>query len=270
MSFALNKFTKEDPSLHLEVDPESGQTILKGMGELHLDIIVDRLNREYKVQANVGKPQVAYRETIQSSVEHRYKHVKQTGGSGQYGDVNIVFEPLEPGQGIEFESHIVGGVIPKDFIPSVEHGIREAAKGGILASYEMTDFRAILTDGSYHDVDSSSIAFEQAAKGCFREAMKKAKPVLLEPVMKVIVTTPEEYVGAVIGDFNKRRGLVEGQEPAGNGIEVTAFVPLSEMFGYISDLRNFTSGRATFNMEFNRYSVVPRNVQEEIVAERSS
>ncbi len=266
---ALAKMVRADPSLRLELDKESGQTILRGMGELHLEITIDRIRSEYGVEANQGKPQVAFRETIGQRVEHIYTHKKQTGGSGQYAEVKMVFEPLERGAGFEFVDDISGGTVPREFIPAVEYGVEVQKEDGVLAGFPTVDFRATLVDGKYHEVDSSAIAFEIAAKACFREAMKKANPILLEPIMKVEVVTPADYLGDCIGDINKRRGIVLGQLERGHNLAVEAHVPLSEMFGYIGELRGMTSGRASFTMEFSHYSPTPRQIVEEVIAART-
>jgi elongation factor G len=250
----------------VSTDPESGQTILKGMGELHLDIKVDILRRTYKVDANIGAPQVAYRETITRTHRETYTHKKQTGGSGQYAEVRIVFEPLVRNGGILFENAVVGGAVPREFIPAVEKGIRAQADTGVLAGFPTVDFKYTLVDGKYHDVDSSALAFEIAAKACFREGMKKAGPTILEPIMDVEVTTPQDHVGDVVGDLNRRRGMIQNQESAGSTVMVRAHVPLKEMFGYISDLRSMTKGRASFTMQFHHYDPVPRNIADEIMA----
>ncbi len=269
MGIALQKLAQEDPSFRVETDEESGQTIISGMGELHLEIIVDRMKREFKVEAEVGQPQVAYRETIRSSVDQEYKYAKQSGGRGQYGHVFIKLEPLEPGEGYEFVDAIKGGTVPREYIPAVDKGIQEAMQGGVLAGYPVEDVKVTLYDGSYHDVDSSEMAFKLAASMAFKEGAKKANPVILEPMMKVEVEVPEEFMGDVIGDLNRRRGQVEGMdERAGNKI-INAFVPLSEMFGYSTDLRSATQGRATYAMEFDHYAEVPRNVAEEIIKKRN-
>ncbi|MUG90377.1 elongation factor G [Bombella sp. ESL0385] len=271
MTLALQKLTAEDPSLHLRTDQETGQTILSGMGELHLDIIVDRLRREYGVDANIGAPQVAYRETITQSHTETYTHKKQSGGSGQFAEVKITFEPLtEKGaEEILFENKIVGGAVPKEYIPAVEKGIRMQASTGVLAGFETVGFQFTLEDGKYHDVDSSALAFEIAAKACFREGMKKAGPVILEPIMDVEITTPNDHVGDVVGDLNRRRGIIQNQETSGSTVLIRSQVPLKEMFGYISHLRSATKGRASFTMQFHHYEAVPRNVQDEIIAERT-
>jgi len=269
MATALAKLAEEDPSFRVHTDEETGQTIISGMGELHLEIIVDRMKREFKVDAEVGQPQVAYRETIKSAVDQEYKYAKQTGGRGQYGHVFIKLEPQEPGSGYEFVNQITGGVIPKEYIPAVDKGIQEAMQNGILAGYPVVDVKATLYDGSYHEVDSSEMAFKIAGSMAFKEAAKKANPVLLEPIMKVEVEVPEEYMGDVIGDINRRRGQVSSMEDrAGNKI-VTAMVPLAEMFGYSTDLRSFTQGRGTYSMEFDHYEEVPKNVADEIIKKRN-
>ncbi len=266
MSLGLQKLAGEDPSLRLRTDQETGQTILSGMGELHLEIIIDRLRREYGVDANIGAPQVAYRETISRPHTEIYTHKKQTGGSGQYAEVKIAFEPLPRNEGVVFENKVVGGSVPKEYIPAVEKGIKQQAETGVLAGFPTVDFKYILLDGKYHDVDSSSLAFEIAAKSCFRDGMKKAAPIILEPMMDVEVTTPSDHVGDVVGDLNRRRGMIQNQESAGSTIIVRAHVPLKEMFGYISDLRSMTKGRASFTMQFHHYDPVPRNIADEIMA----
>jgi elongation factor G len=266
MTLGLQKLAAEDPSLRLKTDQETGQTILSGMGELHLEIIIDRLKREFGVEANIGAPQVAYRETITKTHTETYTHKKQTGGSGQYAEVTIVFEPLERNSGIVFENAIVGGAVPKEYIPAVEKGIRVQAETGVLAGFPTVDFKFTLVDGKYHDVDSSAMAFEIAAKACFREGMKKAGPVILEPIMDVEVTTPPDHVGDVVGDLNRRRGMIQSQDVVGTSVIVRAHVPLSEMFGYISDLRSMSKGRASFTMQFHHYDPVPRNIAEQIMA----
>ncbi|GAJ28786.1 elongation factor G [Acidomonas methanolica] len=266
MTLALQKLAAEDPSLQLKTDQETGQTILSGMGELHLDIIVDRLRREYGVEANVGAPQVAYRETISKAHTETYTHKKQSGGSGQFAEVKITFEPVERNGGISFENQVVGGSVPKEYIPAVEKGIRVQSSTGVLAGFPTVDFKYTLLDGKYHDVDSSALAFEIAAKACFREGMKKAGPVILEPIMDVEVTTPNDHVGDVVGDLNRRRGIIQNQETAGSTVVIRAQVPLKEMFGYISHLRSATKGRASFTMQFHHYDPVPRNVADEIMA----
>ncbi|MBB2168202.1 elongation factor G [Gluconacetobacter aggeris] len=266
MTLALQKLAGEDPSLRLKTDQETGQTILSGMGELHLDIIIDRLRREYGVDANIGAPQVAYRETITQTHVETYTHKKQSGGSGQFAEVKIEFAPLERNEEIQFENKVVGGTVPKEYIPAVEKGIRMQSSTGVLAGFPTVDFKFTLLDGKYHDVDSSALAFEIAAKACFREGMKKAGPVILEPIMDVEITTPNDHVGDVVGDLNRRRGMIQNQESSGSTVMVRALVPLKEMFGYISHLRSITKGRASFTMQFHHYDPVPRNVAEEIVA----
>ncbi|GAB6854684.1 elongation factor G [Asaia astilbis] len=266
MTLALQKLAAEDPSLKLKTDQETGQTILSGMGELHLDIIVDRMRREYGVEANVGAPQVAYRETISRSHIETYTHKKQSGGSGQYAEVKIEFTPVERNEGISFENKVVGGTVPKEYIPAVEKGIRMQSSTGVLAGFQTVDFKFTLLDGKYHDVDSSALAFEIAAKACFREGMKNAGPVILEPIMDVEVTTPNDHVGDVVGDLNRRRGIIQSQETAGSTVMIRSQVPLKEMFGYISHLRSATKGRASFTMQFHHYDPVPRNVADEIMA----
>jgi elongation factor G len=260
MGMALQRLAKEDPSFRLSSDAESGQTIIAGMGELHLEIIVDRMKREFKVEANVGKPQVAYRETIRAKVEQEGKFVRQSGGRGQYGHVWILLEPSEPGKGYEFVNGIVGGVIPKEYVPAVDKGIREATESGILAGYPVVDVKITLTDGSYHDVDSNEMAFKIAGSMAFKEAMAKAKPVILEPIMKVEVVTPEDYYGDIVGDLNRRRGQIVGMEDSVSGKVVTAEVPLAEMFQYSTSMRSMSQGRATYTMEFAKYMEVPANV----------
>ena len=263
----LARLAEEDPTFRVRTDEETGQTLIAGMGELHLEIIVDRLMREFSVDANVGRPQVAYRETIGKAVEKiQGRFVRQTGGRGQYGHVVIHMEPSEPGEGYEFLDRIVGGKIPKEYIPSVDLGIQEAMEAGVLAGYPVVDIRVELVDGSYHDVDSSEMAFKIAGSMAFKEAMQRAKPKLLEPVMSVEVVTPEEYLGDVMGDLNSRRGRVEGLEPRGNAQAVRARVPLATMFGYATDLRSTTQGRATFTMQFDRYEDAPQSVAGEIVS----
>ena len=244
---------------------DTGQTILSGMGELHLEIIIDRLRREYGVDCNIGAPQVAYRETISKPWTETYTHKKQSGGSGQYAEVKIVFEPLDRNGGILFENSIVGGSVPKEYIPAVEKGIKAQADTGVLAGFPTVDFKYTLVDGKYHDVDSSALAFEIAAKACFREGMKKASPIILEPIMDVEITTPNDHVGDVVGDLNRRRGQIQNQEVSGSTVIVRALTPLKEMFGYISHLRSMTKGRASFTMQFHHYDPVPRNVADEIM-----
>ena len=270
MGVALNRLAKEDPSFRVRTDEESGQTIISGMGELHLEIIVDRMKREFGVDANIGAPQVAYRETIRKEVESEYKHVKQSGGKGQYGHVVIKMEPMEPGgEGYEFIDEIKGGVIPREFIPSVDKGIRDTLPNGVVAGFPVVDVRIRLVFGSSHDVDSSQLAFELAASQAFKEGMRKASPVLLEPIMSVEVETPEDYMGDVMGDLNRRRGIVLGMDDDGiGGKKVRAEVPLAEMFGYSTDLRSATQGRATYSMEFAKYAEAPANVAAEVTAAR--
>ncbi len=265
MGVALGKLAQEDPSFRVATDEESGQTIISGMGELHLDIIVDRMRREFNVEANVGAPQVSYRETIRQTVEQEGKFVRQSGGRGQYGHVYLRIEPQEPGAGYEFENAIVGGVVPKEYIPAVDKGVQEQMQNGVIAGFPVVDVKVTLYDGSYHDVDSSEMAFKIAGSMCFKEGAKKAKPVLLEPIMKVEVVTPEEYMGDVMGDLNSRRGLVQGMEDSTSGKQIRAEVPLSQMFGYATDLRSATQGRATYSMEFVKYNEVPANIAEAII-----
>ncbi|MEP1519293.1 MULTISPECIES: elongation factor G [Rhodobacterales] len=266
MSLGLQRLAAEDPSFRVETDVESGQTIMRGMGELHLDILIDRLKREFKVEANIGAPQVAYRETIGHEVEHSYTHKKQSGGSGQFGEVKLLISPTEPGEGYSFESRIVGGSVPKEYIPGVEKGINSVMDSGPLAGFPVIDFKVELLDGKFHDVDSSVLAFEIAARMCMREGMRKAGAKLLEPIMKVEVITPEEYTGGIIGDLTSRRGQVQGQDTRGNAIAIDAQVPLANMFGYINTLRSMSSGRANFTMQFGHYEAVPSNISEEIQA----
>jgi elongation factor G len=265
MGVALGKLAHEDPSFRVSTDEESGQTIISGMGELHLDIIVDRMRREFKVEANVGKPQVAYRETIRQKVEHESKFVRQSGGRGQYGHVYLRIEPAEPGSGYEFVDGIVGGVVPREYIPAVNKGVQEQMENGVIAGFPVVDVKVTLYDGSYHDVDSSEMAFKIAGSMGFREGARKAKPVLLEPVMKVEVVTPEEYMGDVVGDLNRRRGLIQGMDDSPAGKLVHAEVPLKEMFGYATDLRSATQGRATYSMEFVKYVEAPASVADEVI-----
>jgi elongation factor G len=269
MGIALQRLAKEDPSFRVSSDQESGQTIISGMGELHLEIIVDRMKREFKVEATVGKPQVAYRETIRKSVEQEGKFVRQSGGRGQYGHVWIRIEPLGEGKGYEFVNEIVGGVIPREYIPAVDKGIRECLLNGVIAGFPIVDVRVALTDGSYHDVDSSEMAFKIAGSMAFKEGFAKAKPVLLEPIMNVEVVTPEEYSGDVIGDLNRRRGQITGMDETVSGKVVTADVPLAEMFGYATTVRSMSQGRATFTMEFKKYVEVPNNVAETVLKKAS-
>jgi elongation factor G len=266
MGMALARLAAEDPSFRVTTDQESGQTVIKGMGELHLEIIVDRMRREFKVEANVGAPQVAYRETISKKYEVDYTHKKQTGGSGQFARVKIRFEPGEKGSGFTFENTVIGGSVPKEYVPGVEKGIRSAMDNGVIAGFPLIDFKAVLTDGAYHDVDSSVLAFEIASRAAFREGIAKAGPKLLEPMMSVEVVTPEDYMGDVIGDLNSRRGQVNGMDQRGNARVVTAMVPLANMFGYVNTLRSMSQGRAQYTMTFDHYSEVPSNVAEEIRA----
>ncbi len=265
---ALGKMVRADPSLHLETDRETGQTILRGMGELHLEVTLDRMRTEFGVEGTMGEPQVAYRETITRKVSHQYIHKKQTGGAGQFAEVWIDFEPLDRSAGFEFVDKTVGGSVPREYVPSVEKGLKVQKEDGVLAGYPTVDFRATLTDGSYHDVDSNALTFEIAAKACFREAVRKANPVLLEPVMKVETVTPGDYLGDVIGDINRRRGMIQDQLERGTNIAVVANVPLSEMFGYIGHLRGMTSGRASYTMEFSHYDPVPKQIADAVIAER--
>ncbi|KQT86335.1 elongation factor G [Aurantimonas sp. Leaf443] len=264
MGLALNRLAAEDPSFRVKTDEESGQTIIAGMGELHLDILVDRMRREFKVEANIGAPQVAYRETITRRVEHDYTHKKQTGGTGQFARVKMIFEPAEIGGGSVFESKIIGGAVPKEYVPGVEKGVKSVMGAGPLAGFPMVDIKSELIDGAYHDVDSSVLAFEIASRACFREAIQKAGPKLLEPIMKVEVVTPEDYVGDVIGDLNSRRGQIQGTEPRGIAQVVNAMVPLANMFGYVNTLRSMSQGRAQYTMLFDHYEQVPNQVAEEI------
>jgi elongation factor G len=264
---ALGKMVRADPSLHLETDRETGQTILRGMGELHLEVTLDRMRTEFGVEGTMGEPQVAYRETITKKIEEQYIHKKQTGGSGQFAEVWITFEPLERSAGFIFEDETVGGSVPREYVPAVEKGLKIQKEDGVLAHYPTVDFKATLTDGSYHDVDSNALTFEIAAKAAFREGIRKAAPILLEPVMKVETVTPGDYLGDVIGDINRRRGMIQEQLERGTNIAVVATVPLSEMFGYIGQLRGMTSGRASFTMEFSHYEPVPKMVADEVIAE---
>ncbi|HET6518731.1 MAG TPA: elongation factor G, partial [Geminicoccaceae bacterium] len=264
LSVALGKLANEDPSFRVGMDPESGQTVIKGMGELHLDIIVDRLRREFKVDANVGAPQVAYRETFTRPAEVDYTHKKQTGGSGQFARVKLRIEPGERGQGFKFESKVVGGSVPREYVPGVEKGLRSAVETGVLAGFPVTDVKATLLDGAFHEVDSSVMAFEIAARAAFREAAPKAGPQLLEPIMAVEAITPEDYMGDIIGDLNSRRGQITGMEPRGNAQVIRAMVPLATMFGYVNTLRSLSQGRAQFTMTFDHYAPVPQMVAQEI------
>ena len=268
MSVALGRLAEEDPTFQVRTNEETGQTEISGMGELHLEVIVDRLLREFKVDANVGRPQVAYRETVRQPVQKiEGRFVRQTGGRGQFGHAVIDLEPA-PGEGFDFVNKIKGGAIPSEFIPAVEQGIEEALESGVKAGYPMVDVRVTLTDGSYHDVDSSEMAFKVAGSMALREAARRAKPVLLEPIMAVEVVTPEEFMGDVIGDLNRRRGRIEGMEPRGNAQVIRAHVPLAEMFGYATDLRSATQGRATYTMQFDSYNEVPSALSEEITEHR--
>ena len=267
MSVGLGRLAAEDPSFQVETDQESGQTIMKGMGELHLDILVDRLKREFKVEANIGQPKVAYREALGRPAEINYTHKKQSGGSGQFAEVKIQFEPLEPGSGFVFESAIVGGSVPKEYIPGVEKGINSAKDSGLLAGYPVTDFKATLIDGKFHDVDSSVLAFEIAARAAFRELKGPGDPKLMEPMMKVEVVTPEDYMGDIIGDLNSRRGQIQGSEPRGNVTAIRAFVPLVNMFGYVGNLRGMSQGRAQFTMVFDHYAEVPKAEAQKVIQE---
>ena len=265
MGVGLQKLAEEDPTFKTYTNPDTGQTIIAGMGELHLEIIVDRLLREFKVEANVGKPQVSYKETVTGNSDVDVKYARQSGGKGQYGHVKIKLDPQEPGQGITFVNAITGGVIPREYIPAVEAGVRGAAENGILAGYPVIDFKVTLYDGSYHEVDSSEMAFKIAGSMAFKQAMGKATPVLLEPYMKVEITTPEDYLGDVMGDVNSRRGRIEGFSDR-NGIKIVdAYAPLSEMFGYATTLRSMSQGRASYAMEFHHYEKVPNSVAEKII-----
>ena len=271
MGIALAKLAEEDPTFKTYTDEETGQTIIAGMGELHLEIIVDRLLREFKVEANVGAPQVSYKETIRKKVDQETKYKRQSGGSGQYGHVKIILEPNEPGKGYEFINAVTGGSIPKEFIEPVNAGIKGAMQNGVLAGYEVVDVKVTLYDGSYHEVDSSEMAFKIAGSMAFKEAMRKADPVLTEPIMKVVVIVPEEYMGDVIGDMNSRRGQIQSMEATQPGIqEITANVPLSEMFGYATDLRSKTQGRGVYSMEPSHFSEVPKSIAEQIISKRSN
>jgi elongation factor G len=269
MGVALQKLAKEDPSFRVHTDEESNQTIISGMGELHLDIIVDRMRREFGVDANVGKPQVAYRETIRRLVEQEGKFIRQSGGRGQYGHVFLRIEPREPGSGYEFENAIVGGVVPREYVSAVDKGVQEQMQNGVLAGFPVVDCKVTLYDGSYHDVDSSEIAFKIAGSMGFREGAQKADPVLLEPIMKVEVVTPDDYMGDVMGDLNRRRGLPQGMDDSPSGKIIRAEVPLAEMFGYSTDLRSMSQGRAVYSMEFEKYSEVPRNVADTVMKKAS-
>ncbi|KPL86079.1 elongation factor G [Herpetosiphon geysericola] len=270
MSIALSRLAEEDPTFRLNTDVETGQTIIRGMGELHLEVIVDRMMREFKVEANVGKPQVAYRESITKSVDIDSKFVRQSGGKGQYGHVKVKFEPSGEGEGYIFVNGIVGGVVPREYVPAVEAGIREAMETGVIAGYPVVDVKATLFDGSYHDVDSSEMAFKIAASMALKDGVRRGGPQILEPIMKIEVIVPEDYMGSVIGDVNSRRGRIEGMEARGNAQVVRGFVPLANMFGYVNDLRSQTQGRATYSMEFHHYEPIPRNLQEELVEKARS
>jgi elongation factor G len=265
MGIALGKLAKEDPSFKVSTDEESGQTIIAGMGELHLDIIVDRMMREFDVTCNVGTPQVAYRETITSFVEQENKFVKQSGGRGQYGHVYLRIEPQEPGAGYEFVDEVKGGAIPKEYIPAVNKGVQEQMQNGVIAGFPLVDLKVTVYDGSYHDVDSSEMAFKIAASMCLREGVKLANPQLLEPMMSVEVITPEDYMGDVMGDLNRRRGIVNAMDDTPAGKQIQAEVPLAEMFGYATDLRSMSQGRANYSMEFVKYSAAPRNVADAVI-----
>ncbi|HEY9344878.1 MAG TPA: elongation factor G, partial [Inquilinus sp.] len=266
MSTALQRLAQEDPSFRVAVDAESGQTVIKGMGELHLEILVDRMKREFKVDANVGAPQVAYRETITQRAEIDYTHKKQTGGSGQYARIKLVFEPLPAGSGYQFESSVIGGTVPREYIPGVEKGLNSSKETGVIAGFPVIDFKATLIDGAYHDVDSSVLAFEIAARAAFREGLPKARPALLEPIMKVEVVTPEDYMGDVIGDLNSRRGQIQGMDSRGNAQVIAAMVPLANMFGYVNTLRSMSQGRAQYSMHFDHYDPVPQAIADEVRA----
>lgn len=270
MGIALSKLAQEDPSFKVATDEETGQTIISGMGELHLEIIVDRMKREFSVEANVGKPQVAYRETVRQTIEKEGKFIRQSGGRGQYGHVWLKIEPKEPGAGYEFVNAIVGGVIPKEYIPAIDKGVQEQMQNGIIAGYPVVDVKVTVFDGSYHDVDSSEMAFKIAGSMCFKEGAKSAKPVLLEPIMKVEVLTPEDFMGDVMGDLNRRRGIIQGMDDVHAGKEIKAEVPLSEMFGYATDLRSLTQGRASYSMEFSKYMETPASVADKVIEERKS
>ena len=269
MGLALQRLAKEDPSFRVSTDQESGQTIIAGMGELHLEIIVDRMKREFKVEANVGKPQVAYRETIRGKVEQEGKFVRQSGGRGQYGHVWLKIEPQPEGKGYEFVNGVVGGSVPREYIPAVDKGVKEALEGGVIAGYPVVDVKVTIFDGSYHDVDSNEMAFKIAGSMAVKEGVRRAKPVLLEPIMKVEVVTPEDYYGDIVGDLNRRRGQIVGMEDSVSGKVVTAEVPLAEMFGYATSMRSMSQGRATFTMEFAKYLEVPNNVAEAVMKKAS-
>jgi elongation factor G len=266
LGVALARLAAEDPSFRVSSDEESGQTVIKGMGELHLEIIVDRMKREFKVDANVGAPQVAYRETISKPTDIDYTHKKQTGGSGQFARIKLTFQPQEPGEGYVFENTVVGGSVPKEYVPGVEKGLLDAQASGVLAGFPVIDFKVTLTDGASHDVDSSVMAFEIAARAAFKEALQKAGPRLLEPVMRVEVVTPEDYMGDIIGDLNSRRGNVSGMDQRGNARVINAMVPLANMFGYVNNLRSMSQGRAQYTMHFDHYAQVPQAVADEVRA----
>jgi elongation factor G len=266
MGTALNRLAKEDPSFRVSVDQESGQTVIKGMGELHLEIIVDRMKREFKVEANIGAPQVAYRETISKAVDWDYTHKKQSGGSGQYARIKVRFEPLPPGGGYEFENDVVGGSVPKEYVPGVVKGLDSARETGVIAGFPVIDFKATLIDGAYHEVDSSALAFEIAARACFKEGIAAAKPRLLEPIMRVEVVTPQDFFGSVTGDLASRRGSITGGEMRGNAQVIQAMVPLANMFGYVNQLRGMSQGRAQYTMHFDHYEPVPPSIADEVKA----
>jgi len=266
MGLALARLSEEDPTFKVNTDQETGQTIIAGMGELHLEVIVDRMMREYRVDANVGRPQVAYRETITRPAKAEGRYVRQTGGKGQFGDVYLEVEPRQPGEGFLFENKIVGGAVPREYIPAIEQGVREATETGVLAGYPMVDMLVRLVDGSYHEVDSSEMAFKIAGSMGFKEAARKAQPTLLEPIMRVEVVTPEDFLGDVMGDLNSRRGQIMGMDPRGNAQVIRALVPLAEMFGYATELRSRTQGRATYSMEFAQYQPVPKEIGAGILA----
>jgi elongation factor G len=266
MGLALSRLAQEDPSFRVSTDEESGQTVIKGMGELHLEIIVDRMRREFKVEANVGQPQVAYRERFGQAVEVDYTHKKQTGGSGQFARVKLKFEPVEGEEGFAFENKVVGGSVPREYVPGVQKGIESCLGNGVIAGFPVVNLKAELIDGAYHDVDSSVLAFEIASRAAFREAMGKSRPVLLEPIMKVEVVTPDEYMGDIIGDLNSRRGQVSSMDSRGNARVVNAMVPLASMFGYVNQLRSMSQGRAQYTMQFDHYEPVPQHLADEVKA----
>ena len=269
MGIALAKLAEEDPTFRTYTDEETGQTIIAGMGELHLEIIVDRLLREFKVEANIGRPQVAYKETIRRAAESDTKYARQSGGKGQYGHVKIRIEPTEPGTGYIFENTVVGGAIPKEYIPAVDAGVRSAMEAGVLAGYNVVDVKVNLYDGSYHEVDSSEMAFKIAGSMAFKDAMRKADPVLTEPIMKVVIITPDDYMGDVIGDVNSRRGQIQSMEPVSGAQQITAMIPLSEMFGYATDLRSKTQGRGQYSMEPDHFAEVPKSILEKVASSRA-